>query len=48
MRPLPVCMEHGATVHEPVQDVGGDVRLGTVLDPFGNVLGVIDNPHFGS
>lgn len=39
-------LEKGATAHEPVQDVGGGIRLGTALDPFGNVLGVIDNPHF--
>lgn len=36
----------GATVHEAVQDVGGGIRLGTVRDPDGNVLGVIYNPHF--
>ena len=34
----------GATAHEPVQDVGGGVRLGTVHDPFGNVFGVIVTP----
>jgi predicted enzyme related to lactoylglutathione lyase len=36
----------GATPHEGVQDVGDGIRLGTVLDPFGNVLGVIHNPNF--
>jgi predicted enzyme related to lactoylglutathione lyase len=36
----------GATVHQAVQDVGGGIRVGTVQDPFGNVLGVIENPHF--
>ena len=36
----------GATAHEPVQDVGGGIRTGRVLDPFGNALGVIENPHF--
>ncbi len=36
----------GATVHEGVQDVGGGIRVATVLDPFGNVFGVIENPHF--
>ena len=39
-------LDHGATAHEPIQDVGGGVRLGAVLDPFGGVLGVIYNPHF--
>lgn len=40
-------VELGATVHEPVQDVGGGIRVATVLDPFGNPIGVIENPHFG-
>lgn len=36
----------GATPHEPVQDVGGGIRAGAVHDPFGNIFGVIENPHF--
>jgi predicted enzyme related to lactoylglutathione lyase len=36
----------GADDHEPVQDVGGGVKIGAVRDPFGNVLGVVENPHF--
>ncbi|SHL65252.1 VOC family protein [Hymenobacter psychrotolerans] len=36
----------GAVSHEPVHDVGGGILLGSVQDPFGNLLGVIDNPHF--
>ena len=36
----------GATDHEPVQDVGGGVKIGAVRDPFGNVLGVVENAHF--
>ena len=36
----------GATPQEPIQDVGDGVRIGAVHDPFGNVLGVIENPHF--
>lgn len=36
----------GAEVHEPVKDVGGGIRVGSVRDPFGNVFGVIENPHF--
>ncbi len=36
----------GAHDHEPVQDVGGGVKIGAVRDPFGNVLGVVENPHF--
>ena len=36
----------GGTAHQPVRDVGGDIRVAAVLDPFGNALGVIENPHF--
>ena len=36
----------GATVKAPVQDVGGDIRVATVADPFGNLVGLIENPHF--
>ncbi len=39
-------LELGATGHSGVQDVGGGIRVATVLDPYGNVLGVIENPHF--
>ena len=39
-------LELGATLHEDVLDVGGDIRVATVTDPFGNVFGVIENPHF--
>jgi len=36
----------GATAQEPVQDAGGEILIGAVRDPFGNILGVIQNPHF--
>jgi len=36
----------GATSHELVQDVGGGILVGSVCDPFGNILGVIQNPNF--
>ena len=36
----------GATVNEAVQDVGEGIKVAAVNDPFGNVLGVIENPHF--
>lgn len=39
-------VELGATVLTPAQDVGGDIKVGRLLTPFGNVLGVIYNPHF--
>ncbi len=36
----------GARSHTPVQDVGDDIRTAVVIDPFGNTLGIITNPHF--
>ncbi|HJZ48594.1 MAG TPA: VOC family protein [Roseiflexaceae bacterium] len=39
-------VELGATDRLGVQDVGGDIRVASVLDPFGNVFGIIENPHF--
>ena len=36
----------GAAERTNVQDVGEGIRVATVLDPFGNVFGVIENPHF--
>jgi predicted enzyme related to lactoylglutathione lyase len=39
-------LELGATAHSPVQDVGDDIRVATVTDPFGNIFGIIENPHF--
>ena len=36
----------GAIVHEAIQDVGEGIKVGTVKDPFGNVFGIIENPHF--
>lgn len=36
----------GATPYEPVADVGGGIRVAAVRDPFGNLLGVIENPSF--
>lgn len=39
-------LEKGAKEREPVTEVGGGIKVATVFDPFGNVLGVIENPHF--
>lgn len=36
----------GATQHEEPRDVGGGITVGSVLDPFGNILGLIHNPNF--
>jgi len=36
----------GAEPVMPAQDVGEGIQVATVKDPFGNLLGVIENPHF--
>lgn len=36
----------GAELESPVADVGGGIRVATVRDPYGNLFGVIQNPHF--
>ncbi len=39
-------VDRGAEPRAPVKDVGGDIKIGTVADPFGNVIGLIQNPQF--
>jgi predicted enzyme related to lactoylglutathione lyase len=36
----------GAKKKSDIQDVGENIRLATVIDPFGNTFGIIENPHF--
>ncbi len=36
----------GATIQDAVKDVGDGIKVATVIDPFGNVIGLIENPHF--
>jgi predicted enzyme related to lactoylglutathione lyase len=36
----------GATALEPVHEVGGGIKVGAVLGPFGNRFGIIENPLF--
>jgi predicted enzyme related to lactoylglutathione lyase len=36
----------GAKEHHAPQEVGGGIIVATVFDPFGNVFGIIENPHF--
>ena len=38
----------GAKPLSAVADVGGGIRVGIVADPYGNALGIIENPHFGA
>jgi predicted enzyme related to lactoylglutathione lyase len=39
-------IELGATEHSPVQDVGEGILVASVVDPFGNIIGLIQNPNF--
>lgn len=36
----------GAKPHKPVEDLGADIRVASVLDPYGNLIGLIYNPRF--
>lgn len=36
----------GAREIEAPNDVGGDIQVSRLKDPFGNLLGLIQNPHF--
>jgi predicted enzyme related to lactoylglutathione lyase len=36
----------GAVVHAAVQEVGEGIKVAELKDPFGNVLGLIENPQF--
>ena len=39
-------LELGAIERGGVQDVGEGIRIVSVLDPFGNAFGIIENPNF--
>jgi catechol 2,3-dioxygenase-like lactoylglutathione lyase family enzyme len=36
----------GATELDPITEVGGGIKVAAVRDPFGNRLGLIENPQF--
>jgi predicted enzyme related to lactoylglutathione lyase len=36
----------GAGERAPIADVGDGIRVAEVTDPFGNAVGIIENPHF--
>lgn len=38
--------ELDAKAHSGPRDVGGGIIVATVTDPFGNLFGIIENPHF--
>ncbi|HTH52070.1 MAG TPA: VOC family protein [Pyrinomonadaceae bacterium] len=39
--------EIGGSTEADIQDVGGDIKVAKIKDPFGNVIGLIQNPNFG-
>lgn len=39
-------LECGATKHEEPTNVGGELMVASVKDPWGNVIGIIYNPDF--
>jgi predicted enzyme related to lactoylglutathione lyase len=39
-------VELGATIHEPITPRSAGFVTASVVDPFGNVLGVMFNPHW--
>ena len=41
-----ILLKGGSIPNEPITDVGGGILIGTVIDPCGNIFGVIENPHF--
>jgi predicted enzyme related to lactoylglutathione lyase len=40
-------VELGAQPHEAPENVGGEIVVATVKDPWGNIIGLIYNPEFG-
>jgi predicted enzyme related to lactoylglutathione lyase len=39
-------LQLGATALDPITEVGGGIKVAAVTDPFGNRLGLIENPNF--
>jgi predicted enzyme related to lactoylglutathione lyase len=39
-------LDNGATALEPPQNVGGEIEVVTVKDPWDNIIGLIYNPEF--
>jgi len=38
--------KRGVKVRVAMHDVGEGIRVATIEDPFGNLIGLIENPHF--
>ncbi|OMP31573.1 VOC family protein [Mangrovimonas sp. DI 80] len=41
-----ILVEMGATKHEAPNNVGGDIVVASVYDPWKNIIGIIYNPEF--
>ncbi len=39
-------LQRGATLGDAIESVGDGVKVATLLDPFGNHIGIIENQHF--
>lgn len=39
-------LDVGATSHTAVEEVGEGIKTAVLRDPFGNLIGLIENPHF--
>jgi len=40
------CLKKGATKHEKPTNVGGELMVASVIDPWNNIIGLIYNPYF--
>lgn len=40
------CLQLDAQAISQIQEVGEGIKVATVRDPFGNILGLIENPNF--
>lgn len=38
----------GVKIHEEPKNVGGAIWVGSLYDPFGNIIGLIENPEFAT
>ncbi|MCB0685125.1 MAG: VOC family protein [Saprospiraceae bacterium] len=39
-------LDLGAQIHEAPHNVGDEIMVASVIDPWGNIIGIIYNPHF--
>jgi predicted enzyme related to lactoylglutathione lyase len=40
-------LAQGAKAHSAIKAVGEGIRVASIEDPFGNIIGLIENPNFG-